>query len=350
MNSRQKLSLFHQLFCSSLTKVNIGEERETVRYNFDALGKENPIIDRLSDQEVDLILSIFSQISHESYIDEFQRLIETIFQRKLISVKSIEYSPEWITSIDAQNQKDTFIVAPANILKLFEQLHIPICINMRLCGEEYRSIKEKILSEKIVSSLSMKITRGMYTSSTQTLFSQQAIQGDLEEKINGDLFTTLKFWGAVKTKVYLLFIHDVEALQFILFLPSIQFLDELPIIGCPGFKEPERLTSIREYPNIDLPLFVLDDYAMFKYEKKSFNCNDDIRKNMPQWTFLTDQQKEGMYIDILNFRKNIYLIIRVEQKMLNMLVCAGLFQKGILMDFLLRDLYDPRLLITICSF
>ncbi len=350
MNSRQKLSLFHQFFCSALTKVNIDEDHSTVRHNFDVLGKENPIINRLSDQEVDLILSIFSQISHESYIDEFQKLIESIFQRKLISVKSIEYSPEWIISIDANNQKETFLVAPANILKLFDQLNIPICVRMRVCATEYRPITEKILSEKMVASLSMKITRGIYTPSTRTLFSQQAIQGDSDEKINGNLFTTLKFWSAVKTKVYLLFIHDIEALQFILFLPSIQFLDELPVIGCPGYKEPETLTSIREYPNIDLPLFVLDDCAMYRYEKTSFNINNDIRKNMPQWTFLTDQQKEGMYIDILNFRKNIYLIIYVEQKMLNMLVCAGLSQEDILMDFLLRDLYDPRLLITICSF
>lgn len=352
MNSRQKLSLFHQFFCSALIEDDRDEERETFRYNFDVLGKENPIIDRLSDQEVDLILSIFSQISHESYIDEFQRLIESILQRKLISVKSIEYSPEWIISIDANNQKDTFIVAPANILKLFNQLHIPICINMRLCGEEYRSIKEQILSEKMVASLSIKITRGIYTPDTRTLFSQQAIQGDSDEKINGNLFTTLKFWSAVKTKVYLLFINDIEALQFILFLPSIQFLDKLPITYGSDYKEPESLASIREYPNIDLPLFVLDDYAMFKfrYEKKSLNFNVDIRKNMPQWTFLTNRQKKGMYIDILDFRKNIYLIICVEQKMLNMLVCAGLCQEGILMDFLLRDLYDPRLLVTICSF
>lgn len=352
MNPRQKLSLFHQFFCSALVASESNSDHDTSRYNFNALGKENPIINRLSDQEVDLILSIFSQISHESYIDQFQILIENIIQRKLISVKSLEYSPKWNILINAGTYKDTFVEAPVNILKLFEQLNIPICIDVRLCSVKYHLINEKILSEKMVTFLSMKVERGMRSPDTRTLFSQQAMRGDSDEKINGNLFAISKFWSAVRTKVYLLTFDDFETLQnFIFFLPSIQFLDKLPIIYGPDYKEPEMMTSILQYPNVDFPLLALANFPRFgRHGKNPLTFDVDIRKNMPQWGFLTDQQKEEMYIDILNVHKNIYLIIYAEQKMLNMLVCAGLFQEGILMNFLLRDLYDPRLLMTICSF
>lgn len=326
MDLRQKLSAICHLFLPYET------EEKVAHFQFDDMLQlqPHPILEQLSDQEIDSIASIFKMISREeSTSDDVGLLLEALIRKHPIEFQRYFGSSKYVC-VETRHMHNGVSVK-LNADSIIRQLNIQTSVFFDFQEVKGNSQELDTLFEQIDLPSVIRIN---YPNTSEDIFS--------ESKLNETNAETLLFWSIVKSKTYILAPQSKEAFEAILKLPSPTLVKKIFTKRGITCDQSYLITSIERQSAVDHPLVYLNpDYDE---EPFSFWAGNLI----PSWVDLESLQEAED--DIEKYYHNIYLITCDEQAMLNMIVCAGLFQDGTWHNFLTRDLFDPRILNLINCF
>lgn len=325
MDLRQKLSTICHLFLPYET------EEKVAHFQPDNMFQPHPIVEQLTDGEVDSIISIFKMISREESIsDDVGLLLEALINKYHIRFWKYSESSKyvWVETRHMHNG----VSVKLNADSIIRQLNIQTSVFLDFQVVKWNVRELGTLFEQI--DLPPIIQVNYSTNIIEDIFSKS--------KLNETDAETLLFWSIVKSKTYILVPRSKEAFEAILRLPSPTLTKKLFAEQGFTFDQSYLINSVERQSAVDHPLVYLNpDYDE---EPFSFWAGNLI----PSWVDLESLQEAED--DIEKYYHNIYLITCDEQAMLNMIVCTGLFQDGTWHNFLTRDLFDPRILNLINCF
>lgn len=328
MTPREKLNVMYNLF------LPIIQDKKNGTFSLNFSNDLHPAIEQLTDEEVKLILTIEVKFTHDSpHIQEVAKLFDRIIRKKTIFVYSYRYIPEWIVYVQIPSTRFHFIQTNSKIITILNQLNIAILVGISLTERTCiigQIPEEKILYEKLTQFSTLDISSSLSRSN-------YFIDVFSDKYIIGDNFECLLFWSMIRSKIYSINVSTFDGLYQILHLPSPKLIEQILNREYPSGKISDKILAMKQYPDIERPIFNVSDET-----ENQLNFNN--AKYFPNWTFLTPMEKVEIRNDIFRFYENIYLVYCNEQSLLNILICLGLSEEGILMNFLLRDLYDPRLM------
>lgn len=324
MDLRQKLSAICHLFLPYET------EEEAAHFQLDDMLQPHPIVEQLTDQEVDSIISIFKMISREESIsNDVGLLLDALINKQPIGFQRYFGSSKYVRVETRHMYKH--VTVKLNADSIIRELNIQTSVFF-----DFQEVKDNLreldgLFEEIDLPPVIQIN---WSNTIEDVFS--------ESKLNETNAETLLFWSIVKSKTYILAPQSKEAFEAILKLPSPTLLKKIFAKRGITFDQSYLIKSVERQTLVELPLIYLNP----DYDEEPFSFW--VGNLIPSWIDLESLQEAEN--DIENYYHNIYLITCDEQAMLNMIVCTGLFQDGTWHSFLTRDLFDPRILNLINCF
>lgn len=333
---RQKLAIFCQVYVTRNIQQLIKHNGHYFRFDEFLESKRTPgslttfenCLERLSDHEVSLIIQAIEMIDFENgNVSDIGLFIEALIRKKECQITDyhhfrIQYTNMSIKTSDAQDEVDV----KQQVCPLLEQLNVRTFMRLKYLNPfETTFNRGKILSNKICLPTMIQV----YHSPSSN------VDLDLEnyKKI-------LLFWSILRSKVYLMMPLSSIAFELIISLPSPKLLKKFIS------EQSDTLEAIEQYPDKNHLLF----YLCYTKDKNNFSSiHLNLRKKIPV-SSENEEINNEIYADVVRFYLKSYYITCTEHALLHNLVCFGLFEEGELNNFLLRDLYDPRVLILISQF
>lgn len=342
---RQKLAIFCQVYVTRNIQQRIKHNSHYFRFDEFLESKCPPgrlttskspegrlstfenCLEHLSDHEVSLIIQAIEMIDFENgNVTDIGLLIEALIRKKECQITDYCFHAQYrnvrIKTSDAQDEVDV----RHQIFPLFERLNIRtfMCLNY-LDPFETTYHRAKILSNKICLPTMIQVYDFPSSNNIRDLEHYKKV---------------LLFWSILRSKVYLMMPLSSIAFESIISLPSPKLLKQYI------HEQSDILEAIEQYSDNGHLLF----YLCYTKNKNNFSSiHLELRKKIPV-SSENEEINNEIYADVVRFYSKSYYITCTEQALLHSIVCTGLFEEGELNNFLVRDLYDPRVLILISQF